>query len=130
MIGELILKLWVLSIFLIFFLQLANILGRFQWLTCPRKVIVGSHPIFLAQEFFFFHLVEHLKLYFCGFLGFINWLAWMWSWFIVQARIFHSAAVVTWMGKCLSRLLHTSTLCLMDPTSLKSLKLNLWNSFW
>lgn len=66
-IGELILKFWVLSIFLILFLQLANILGRFQWLTCPRKVIFWLTPNFLSSRITFFHSVEHLKLSFCDF---------------------------------------------------------------
>lgn len=31
-------------------LQLANIFGRFQWLTCPRKVIFSGKVSLLAWE--------------------------------------------------------------------------------
>lgn len=63
------------------FMQLANIMGRFQWLTCPRKVSISDE---------YYSLKKHIcpssdMLNFCDTIhaGFINWLASLWSWSVV-----------------------------------------------
>ena len=60
------------------FVQLANIMGRYEWLTCPRKVnsMIQSYSIFLTKvvvsNFVETHLYSSLVII-CT--GFVNWLA-------------------------------------------------------
>lgn len=63
-------------------MQLANILGRFQWLTCPRKVSFLTDPISphvkTCEEEELCIAIPKMFIQRMS-AGFINWLASMWS---------------------------------------------------
>ena len=55
------------------YMQLANILGRFQWLTCPRTVRFLTDTTIAFMKKYALQLEKMVIQRMCA--GFVNWLA-------------------------------------------------------
>lgn len=74
-------------------------MGRFQWLTCPRKVVITKAFIWIM---FCFRMTWGLQCLVRIIAGFIYWLAPLWSWTIFQARVLLYIRIVSWMGESIT----------------------------